>query len=303
MFIAYIEGLVAALTPCLLVLIPAYLYYFGVNTKQQTIDFKKLGFSIAGFLLFFVLVGMGLSQIIESIFANGFRLAVGVIFIYIGILQYKERINPLTLKGVNNPFLFGALFGLITSVSPCVLPASVLLIAGNSAVASIFNFITFGLGILTPSIVVAFTGNKLTEKVKSLHKYSKQINIASAIILILSGSIMLYNLMGLTKYDVLVSSVMLLLLNLLIVRLVLFVHKKHSMGTYLMLLSLFIFLGASIFHCYSIVPQFAIQSCATHEVCKVCQTCSKIFGVGVIFSAIGYLQATSTKKRRKIQFK
>jgi len=303
MFISYLEGLAAALTPCLLVLIPAYLYYFGVNTKQKKIDFKKLLFSIAGFLLFFILVGMGLSQIIESTFANGFRLAVGVIFIYVGILQYKERLNPLTLKGVNNPFLFGALFGLITSVSPCVLPASALLIANNSTVHSLLNFLFFGLGILTPSIVVAFTGNKLTEKVKELHKYSKQINIFSAIVLIISGITMLYNLMGLTKYDVLISSLILLALNLLIVRLVLFVHKKRSFGTYLMLISLFIILGASTFHCYNTAPQFQIESCEKHESCEICLSCSKIFSVGVILSATGYLQTTGIKKKSRIRFK
>jgi cytochrome c-type biogenesis protein len=303
MFIAYLEGLVAALTPCTLVLIPAFLYYFGINNSEVSVNYKKMGISILGFLLFFVSIGLGLSQLVSSTYASGFRLAIGALFIYVGILQYKQKISPLQIKGVNNPFLFGALFGMITSVSPCVLPASVLLIAGNSTVVSLMSFITFGLGILTPSLVIALTGNKLTEKVKKIHKYTRQINIISALILILSGLVMLYNLLSLTKYDVLISGGILLILNLLILRLIFFVHKKRSIGTYLMIFSLFVILASSVFHCYTIAPKFHTEACDINEICEECQTCSKIFGVGVAVSAVGYISSTSEKQTKKKRFK
>ncbi|MEM4710590.1 MAG: hypothetical protein QXL18_01450, partial [Candidatus Woesearchaeota archaeon] len=143
-FISYLSGLLAAFTPCVIVLMPLLLYRFFNKEKKQ---WKSFSFFIIGFLIFYFILSYLLASIFTSQIQNGFKLGLGIMFVVLGILSFMERLNPLDLPLVKNPFILGVIFAIIAASNPCALPYFSVIVANSASTMFIINIMAFGLGI------------------------------------------------------------------------------------------------------------------------------------------------------------
>lgn len=211
---AYIAGLIAAFTPCMLVLIPIFLYRFGlwgnnVTGKRKSKLFAELALLLAGFFISFILSGIAFERLLGSDYVNITRLFVGSLLVFLGILQFRGSVDFTIISKLTNPFLLGLVLPWIISFSPCVLPfVSTLLISSETSSIVDFSvvtrFVLFGAGILTPSIVIAIVGNYGLGVAKTLSKKLRYIDKIAPVLLILAGFYLSSQMVYLTSKDVLI---------------------------------------------------------------------------------------------------
>ncbi|MBK17131.1 MAG: cytochrome C biogenesis protein [Prochlorococcus sp. SP3034] len=197
----FLAGLLTSLGPCSLSLLPITVAYIGgtdnVNNKFRTFSFccgiisslivlgaisgllGKIYGQLPAFLttsisIFAIVMGLNLLGLIK------FRLPDGPNFDFI-----KDK-----LPSFLSPYITGAAFGLASS--PCITPVLATLLAwvsqANNPLVSILFLFFFGLGQVSPLIIVGLT----TENLKQLlefRKYSQIIPILSGFILITLGTV------------------------------------------------------------------------------------------------------------------
>lgn len=209
--IAFLEGMITFISPCLLPLLPVYLSYFGGGGAEGGKKTMKnaLGF-VLGFTLVFVLMG-GLAGRLGG-FLKLYRREVNLISGLIVILFGLNYLGVLKLKlfrgGVRAPgaakigFFSSVLFGMIFSIgwTPCVgafLGAALLLASqsGHAAEGMLMLF-AFSAGLGVPFLLSAV----LIDRLKSGYGWIKRnygvINTVCGIFLVLVGILMAGGLMG-----------------------------------------------------------------------------------------------------------
>ena len=110
--LCYLSGLLAAGSPCVVVLIPLILYRFKDHLDRHLLWF------VLGFLLSYVVLGYTASQILSSSLQNGVRLGLGGSFALLGSLSVNGKINPIDMPFRDNSFLLGVGFAMLISVNP-----------------------------------------------------------------------------------------------------------------------------------------------------------------------------------------
>ncbi len=207
-FIAFLEGIITFISPCLLPMLPIYISYFTGEDSEGKTFLNSIGF-VLGFTLIFVLMGAG-SGAVGSLFIEYrtlLNVITGLIVIFFG-LNFLGVFKLNIFKGVSSHFnkspgFFGAfIFGIVFSVgwTPCVgaFLGSALMMASSSgsAVKGIFMLLCYSMGLGIPFVISAV----LIDKLKVTFNFIKRnYNIISKIaggFLVLTGFLMIFGFMN-----------------------------------------------------------------------------------------------------------
>lgn len=211
--IAFLEGIVTFISPCLLPMLPIYISYFmgenEENSKRKTIN-NALGF-IAGFTFIFLILGAFAGTIgyllIEH--KNIVNLVTGLIIIlfglnFVGLVRIpflnktKESKANTTNLNFGTSFLFGSIFSI--SWTPCVgaFLGSALMLAStkNSMLEGILMLLLYSIGLGIPFFLSAILMDRLKNAFDFIKKHYRIINLVSGLFLILIGITMITGTFG-----------------------------------------------------------------------------------------------------------
>lgn len=295
--VSYLSGLVTAFTPCVIVLMPIMLYRFFSREKKH---WKLFFFFIIGFLIFYFILAYLIASIFTSEIQNGFKLGLGILFVVLGTLSFMERLNPLNLPLINNPFILGIIFAIIAASNPCALPYFSVVIANSKSAMIIINIMMFSLGIITPSIVFGLIGQKIIGVIKSSGKVFHSINKIMSLILIVSGGYIALNIKKIGKNDIYVVGGMLLLTFFILIKVFFIINNKKEilkLKNVLLLISLLLIIFVAIYNCNNILVAKNIGENVTHInnvcsaddilSCQICTRCIIIFGIAALIGFLG----------------
>lgn len=210
-FIAFLEGVITFVSPCLLPMLPIYISYFaggGERTSKKTL-INAFGF-ILGFTIVFVLMG-AMAGLLGS-FLNKYQTAVnivtGVIVVFFG-LNYLGIFNlnlfhggKGSVKQGDMSFCSSLLFGMIFSIgwTPCVgaFLGSALMLASQQGqvLTGVIMLLCYSLGLGIPFVISAILIDKLKGAFNFIKSNYKIINIICGGLLVVVGILMMTGLLG-----------------------------------------------------------------------------------------------------------
>ncbi|WP_348251859.1 cytochrome c biogenesis protein CcdA [Leptolyngbya sp. FACHB-1515] len=199
--LAFVGGLIASISPCILSLLPINLSYIGtLNITSRRAAFAKAGLFVLGVVTIFSLFGLfaALASAVYVDYRGYFNVAVGLIILvmglsFAGIIHLPlPQINPSVSAA--GPYGVGVTFALISS--PCASPVLFAVLAAAAASGSqpvsVATLVSYGLGYTA----VIFFASLYTGLVKQSRKILGQsdwvIRVGSAA-LILAGGFYLVN--------------------------------------------------------------------------------------------------------------
>ncbi|MBE6609802.1 MAG: cytochrome c biogenesis protein CcdA [Ruminococcaceae bacterium] len=203
--LAFIEGLITFISPCLLPMLPIYVTYFagGGERGSAKTAVRALGF-ILGFTTVFVCMG-ALASTIGS-FLTKYQTAVnivsGIVVIifglnFMGVFKlniFKGQVKSLDTE--NMSFFSAFLFGIIFSVgwTPCVgaFLGSALMMASTSGTVlkGVAMLLCYSLGLGIPFMISAVLIDNLKTAFTFIKKHYNIINIVSGCLLVIVGILM-----------------------------------------------------------------------------------------------------------------
>ncbi len=203
--IAFLEGIITFISPCLLPMLPVYLLYFaggGQRTTAKTLR-GALGF-VTGFTAVFMLLG-ALAGTVGG-FLREYALAVnivsGLIVIlfglnYLGLFQLKLfKGSRRSIQMDNMGFFSAVVFGVIFSIgwTPCVgaFLGSALMLASQQAhaVEGMLMLLAYSLGLGIPFVLCAVMVDYFKGAFDWIKSHYTVINRISGALLILIGILM-----------------------------------------------------------------------------------------------------------------
>lgn len=209
--IAFLEGIITFISPCILPMLPVYISYFanGENNRKKSVV-NALGF-VVGFTIVFVCLGAfaggigGLLQKYETVV----NIVTGAIVVILG-LNFTGLIKIPFLNGMKKaqvqvtPAGFGTslLFGIVFSIgwTPCVgaFLGSALMMASQrgTMVAGIIMLVLYSAGLGIPFIFSAVLIDRLKETFQVIKKNYRIINLVSGIFLVIVGVLMMTGTFG-----------------------------------------------------------------------------------------------------------
>ena len=209
--IAFLEGIITFISPCLLPMLPIYISYFaggGERTAARTLK-GALGF-VAGFTVVFVMLG-ALAGTVGS-FLKEYQTAVnivsGLIVIFFGLNflgVFRLNIFRGIQRSVNTEdmgFFSAFLFGVIFSVgwTPCVgafLGSALMLASQQGHVAEgMLMLLAYSLGLGIPFILSAVLIDYLKNAFNWIKSNYRIINAVSGLLLIVVGIMMATGTLG-----------------------------------------------------------------------------------------------------------
>lgn len=209
--IAFLEGIITFLSPCLLPMLPIYVSYFAGGGERSTGKTLQGAFGfVAGFTAAFVTLG-ALAGTIGSFlqkYQTAFNIVSGLIVIVFG-LSFLGVFRLTLFKGIrhtiktdNMGFFSALVFGIIFSVgwTPCVgaFLGSALMLASQQAHAAegMLMLLAYSLGLGIPFILSAVLIDYLKHAFDWIKKNYKIINTVSGGLLILIGILMATGTLG-----------------------------------------------------------------------------------------------------------
>ena len=216
--IAFLEGIITFISPCLLPMLPIYISYFAGGGERSTGKTLKgaLGF-VFGFTVVFVALG-ALAGTVGS-FLREYQTAVNVVsglivilfgLNFLGVFKLNLfRGSRYSVNTDNVGFFSALLFGMIFSVgwTPCVgaFLGSALMLASQQAhvIEGMLMLLAYSLGLGIPFILSAVLIDYLKTAFNWIKKNYRVINVVSGGLLVLIGILMatgtlerLLNLLG-----------------------------------------------------------------------------------------------------------
>lgn len=211
--IAFLEGMITFISPCLLPMLPIYVSYFTgqkeESSKKSTL-INALGF-VLGFTLMFVLLGAFAGAIggflkeyskVVNIVTGSIMILFGLNFMEVIKIPFLNTNRQLKMKAVETGFFSSVLFGLIFSIgwTPCVgafLGSALMLAASsNESFKGILMLLSFSLGLGIPFILSAVLLDRLKSTFQFIKKHYRVINLISGGLLVIVGLLMATGLMG-----------------------------------------------------------------------------------------------------------
>ncbi len=210
-FIAFLEGIITFISPCILPMLPLYISYFanGENNRRKTI-INALGF-VLGFTIVFVVLGAfagvlgGLLKQYETLVnlvTGGIVVILGLNFtgwIQIGFLNGTKKLQ-VKIRHVH--FATSILFGMIFAIgyTPCVgaFLGSALMMASQQGTMpeGIAMLVIYSAGLGIPFFVSALLIDRLKATFDVIKKHYQLINLVSGIFLIVLGILMMTGTFG-----------------------------------------------------------------------------------------------------------
>ena len=209
--IAFLEGIITFISPCLLPMLPIYISYFAGGGQRSTGKTLKgaLGF-VAGFTLVFVAMG-ALAGTVGS-FLREYQTAVNIVsglivvvfgLNFLGVFKLNLfRGSQRTVRTDDMGFSSALLFGIIFSVgwTPCVgaFLGSALMLASQQAhaVEGMLMLLVYSLGLGIPFVLSAVLIDYLKSAFNWIKRNYTVINAVSGIALILVGVLMMTGTLG-----------------------------------------------------------------------------------------------------------
>lgn len=209
--VAFLEGIITFISPCLLPMMPIYLSYFagGGERKPQKTLRGAIGL-VAGFTIIFVLMG-ALAGTVGSFFRahqTVVNLVSGLIVVFFGLHflgVFKLNLFRGGKKQVNTDnmgFFSAMVFGMVFSIgwTPCVgaFLGSALLLASQQGhvLEGMLMLLVYALGLGIPFILSAVLIDYLKSAFDWIKKHYAVINTVCGIFLIFVGILMATGAMG-----------------------------------------------------------------------------------------------------------
>lgn len=210
-FIAFLEGIITFISPCLLPMLPIYVSYFAGGGERSTGKTLKaaLGF-VLGFTLVFVAMGALAGTVGHFLKAHqtAVNLISGLVVIFFGLNflgVFKFSLFRGSSRGANTRSLgfFSALaFGVIFSLgwTPCVgaFLGSALALASQQGhvLAGVLMLLCYSLGLGIPFLLSAVLIDKLKSTFAWIKAHYQIINLISGALLVLIGILMATGTLG-----------------------------------------------------------------------------------------------------------
>ena len=213
--LCFVEGLLAFVSPCILPLLPVYVFYLAgvsdyADVRHPRLIKNSIAF-VAGFSLVFVALGATASFLGQFLQENisMIRKIGGLIMIVLGLnfagvirLNFLNVDKHLPYHAQKLDFFASVVFGMVFAFgwTPCVgaFLGSALLLAGNAE--SIWQGITmlllFSAGLGLPFILFALLFDRAGPLLKAMQRYHRAISIISGLVLILAGILMYTDKLG-----------------------------------------------------------------------------------------------------------
>lgn len=209
--IAFLEGIITFISPCLLPMLPIYISYFaggGERSNRRTLT-AALGF-VAGFTAVFMVMG-ALAGTVGS-FLKRYQTAVnllsGLVVIFFGLNflgVFKLQLfrgNSRRVSTENMGFFSAVLFGVIFSLgwTPCVgaFLGSALMLASQQGhvLEGTLMLLAYSAGLGIPFVLSAVLIDYLKSAFDWIKGHYTLINIISGSLLIIIGILMATGLLG-----------------------------------------------------------------------------------------------------------
>lgn len=303
MITSYISGIIATLTPCTVVIIPIFLYRFGIwgenKSKNYWLSILK---TILGFFLSLIVIGVFFEKFSNGNLSSIFRLTLGTIIIAGGVLQLAGMIHFKGMSNVSNTFVLGLVLPWIISFSPCVLPIFLAMVANSSMSGKfLLSIISFGFGILSPALLSALMGKTIFDLLKKTTQVIAKLEKYSGFLMIGSGIYLNFQTLSIVKLDIIITSVFFSLIILGIAYFTFIVQKQIRKSSILILIGFVILWISVVFNCYSSILENPITgnymnevvSCQQYadEPCEICNRCATLFSIAALFGASGYIMS------------
>ena len=209
--IAFLEGIITFISPCLLPMLPIYISYFAGGGERSTGKTLKgaLGF-VFGFTVVFVALG-ALAGTVGS-FLREYQTAVNVVsglivilfgLNFLGVFKLNLfRGSRYSVNTDNVGFFSALLFGMIFSVgwTPCVgaFLGSAMMLASQQAhvIEGMLMLLAYSLGLGIPFILSAVLIDYLKTAFNWIKKNYRVINVVSGGLLVLIGILMATGTLG-----------------------------------------------------------------------------------------------------------
>lgn len=210
-FIAFLEGIITFISPCLLPLLPVYISFFAGGEERTVVRTLKnaLGF-VVGFTTVFVMMG-ALAGTVGG-FLQRYRTVVNLVtglivvffgFHFLGVLRVNLFRGMKYSPGKDKLGFFSSmLFGMVFSVgwTPCVgvFLGSALMLASQQgrAFTGVLMLLAYSLGLGTPFVASAVLIDRLKGAFQFIKRNYKVINMICGVFLVLVGILMMTGLMG-----------------------------------------------------------------------------------------------------------
>ncbi|MGQ9510375.1 MAG: cytochrome c biogenesis protein CcdA [Thermaceae bacterium] len=193
--VAFLAGVLSFLSPCVLPLVPTYLFYLGGERGRPL--FNSL-FFVLGFGLVFFLLGLPFTLLGGLLFEYRRTLARvgGAVLILFGL--YMLGLRPRWGVGLRyegdtsrpwGAFLLGAVLGL--SWTPCIGPilGSILTLTAVGGGAGLL--LAYILGLAVPFLLVAAFAEGIKGYLRRAARLSHAVEVAAGVVLILVGVLLL----------------------------------------------------------------------------------------------------------------
>jgi cytochrome c-type biogenesis protein len=215
LLVAFSAGLLSFLSPCVLPLVPVYLASVcgpeilesQASRGRVPIFFHSLSF-VVGFAVVFIilgasagLAGFALGSHLLTLKIAGSLLIVFGLFLLATLkfpwLNYEKRLTPSrgTTTGYLRSFFIGVIFSL--AWTPCVGPilGGILTLAWSSETAwrGAYLLATYSLGLGVPFLIIGLIFDSIRPLLRHIHRYSTWSYIASGLLLIAVGILILTN--------------------------------------------------------------------------------------------------------------
>lgn len=206
--LAFLEGIITFLSPCLLPLLPVYLSYFA-GQEQSRSNYRTwigaMGF-VSGFTVVFVAMGAfaGTLGQLFSRYATILNLITGAIVVmfglnYLGVFKIdvlnKVVRHTVIIKaqGFFSAFIFGVVFSV--GWTPCVgaFLGSALLLASQqgSVMGGTLMLFCYSLGLGVPFMLSALLLSQLQSGFSWIKTHYRVINLVSGLLLTIVGLLMM----------------------------------------------------------------------------------------------------------------
>ena len=210
-FIAFLEGIITFISPCLLPMLPIYISYFAGGRERKLSKTLKCAFGfVLGFTALFVIMG-GLAGTIGSFLKQYQRVVniiTGLIVVFfglnfIGVLGFNLfKGSKRNIDTDNMGFFSSFVFGMIFSIgwTPCVgaFLGSALMMASRQGTMGegILMLVIYSAGLGIPFLISAMLIDRLKATFQVIKSHYRVINLVSGIFLIVLGVLMMTGTFG-----------------------------------------------------------------------------------------------------------